>query len=244
MPYLTELHCHTGEVSQCASIKNDELIDVYVGAGYTSLTITNHLSRFTFGEKNRDKYKGSDNWEEKIEFFLGGVTHAAEAAKGRLNILWGVELRSNTDNNDYLIHHVTKEFLLSHPTLLDEKVRIVAEWVRETGGLFCQAHPFRDNMKVKNHLLFDATEVYNGSNNHDSHNDLALVWAKRFDLTMLSGSDYHRLGPPPTGGILTDEPIRTNDELYDVLVHRRFTPLHPGEMPVYYDAKIDEDIKK
>jgi len=61
---------------------------------------------------------------------------------------------------------------------------------------------------------------------------------------MLSGSDYHRLGPPPTGGILTDEPIRTNDELYDVLVHRRFTPLHPGEMPVYYDAKIDEDIKK
>ena len=101
MPYLTELHCHTGEVSQCASIKNDELIDVYVGAGYTSLTITNHLSRFTFGEKNRDKYKGSDNWEEKIEFFLGGVTHAAEAAKGRQHSRMPRQIKS--DNNLFIL---------------------------------------------------------------------------------------------------------------------------------------------
>lgn len=237
MPYITELHCHTGEVSKCASITNEEVVDLYVRSGYTSLTVTNHLSRFTFGEDNRDKYKGSDAWEEKIAFFLGGIEHLREVAGNRLNILWGVELRSNTDNNDYLIHHVTEEFLLDHPTLLDEKVPVVSQWVRDAGGLFCQAHPFRNMMRVRDPGLFDATEVYNGSNAHDSHNDLTAVWAKRFDLIPLSGSDLHTTKSPPTGGIVTEQPIRNNEELYEVLVNRRFTPLHPGEMPVYYRAK-------
>ena len=46
--YKYELHCHTGDVSQCAKISPEELVRRYDKAGYSGLVVTNHFSPSTF----------------------------------------------------------------------------------------------------------------------------------------------------------------------------------------------------
>ena len=47
MPYLTELHAHTSEVSRCAHVDAAGVVDRYLSEGYTSLVISNHFNNFT-----------------------------------------------------------------------------------------------------------------------------------------------------------------------------------------------------
>lgn len=231
MHYLTELHCHTFEVSDCGTVTSDKIADKYADAGYSSLTVTNHLSRFTFNGKNQ-KYSGGDSWEEKIEFFMNGVEVMKQASKGRFNVLWGIELRLNTDENDYLVYGVTKDFLLSHPELLDLKAKDASELLHKNGLLLFQAHPFRNSMKMTNPALLDGIEGYNGHPGQDSRNDIAIIWAKRFGLKLLSGTDFHHDHHTPTGGIITSYPITTNEELLQTLKDGTYTLLNCGLTPI------------
>ena len=41
--YKTELHCHSCEISECADVDLNEIIEKYTQYGYTSLVLTNHL---------------------------------------------------------------------------------------------------------------------------------------------------------------------------------------------------------
>lgn len=236
MRYITELHCHTAEVSNCATAPAGTVADIYAKAGYTSLCVMNHLSRFTFGDGDKEKYQGGDDWKNKIAFYMNGIEAVKKAANGRFNVLWGIELRSNTDNNDYLVHGLTEEFLLSNPDIMDAPVKEVAARVHKIGGLFYQAHPFRNNMTVKKPSLLDGIETYNGHPGQDSRNDVALIWADRFGLRKLSGTDFHHDFHIPTGGIVTDTPITTNAELLSVLKSGEYEPLHSGELP--FNSKI------
>ena len=232
MSYITELHCHTAEVSDCGKISAADVVEKYIAAGYTTLNITNHLSPPTFNGP-QGKYKGSDDWNEKLDFFLKGVELVEKASAGRLNILWGIEYRSVHDSNDYLVFGVTKDFLYANPDLLELKVKEASARFREAGMLFCQAHPFRNTIKVINPKYLDAIEVYNGHAGHDSRNDIALLWAKKFGLRMLSGTDTHQDIHIPSGGIVTDMPITTNEQLLEILKSGNYTPLHIGEEPVH-----------
>ncbi len=230
MPYLTELHCHTGEVSDCAGATTEFIVNEYINAGYDSLTVTNHLSRFTFGGKHQ-KYTGDGSWDDKIDFYMNGIEVAKAAAAGRINILWGVELRLNTDNNDYLIHGVDEAFLRSNPDILDIKVKELGERIRAVGGLLFQAHPFRNDMKIVRPEYLDGIETFNGHNTQKSRNEIAVMWAEKFGLRELSGSDFHNIDHKPLGGALTDAPINDNAALLDMLKSGRYTLLHRGEDP-------------
>ncbi len=230
MPYLTELHCHTGEVSDCAGASAEFIINEYIDAGYNSLTVTNHLSRFTFGGKQQ-KYQGDGSWDDKIDFYMNGIEAAKKAAAGRINILWGVELRLNTDNNDYLIHGLDESFLRSNPDILDIKVKELGERVRAVGGLLFQAHPFRNDMKIVRPEYLDGIETFNGHNTQKSRNEIAVMWAEKFGLRELSGSDFHNIGHSPLGGILTDAPITENAALLETLKSGSYSLLHRGEDP-------------
>ena len=44
MQYLTELHAHTNGVSSCAHHTPEEVVDLYVANGYTTLVLTNHYT--------------------------------------------------------------------------------------------------------------------------------------------------------------------------------------------------------
>lgn len=231
MSYITELHCHTGEISACATVPTKEIADLYAKHGYTTLTVMNHLSRFTFAPE-KSKYNGSNDWNEKIDFFMNGYHLMKEAADGRFNVLWGIELRLNTDENDYLIYGVTEDFLRAHPKIMDISVKELSELVHTEGLLLFQAHPFRNSIRVTKPSLLDGIETYNGHPGHDSRNNIALTWAEQFGLKKISGTDYHHDYHFPTGGIVTEKPIRTNEELAAVLKSGEYEPLNSGTRPV------------
>lgn len=227
--YKTEMHCHSAEVSNCATVDCGTIARRYIAAGYTTLVLTNHLSRYTYKNSNFDH--SSYKWDEKIDFYMAGYSKFVEAAAGRLNVLLGVELRSNIDENDYLIYGVDEAFLRSMPKIMDTKTKEVAAAVRAYGGLFFQAHPFRDAMQIIKPEYLDGVEVYNGKAEHDSRNDIANLWAEKYNLKKISGSDYHHDGSVFGGGILTEEPVKTSRQLIDILNSGRYELIRSGNTP-------------
>lgn len=230
MSYLTELHCHTGEVSNCAGATAEFVVDKYVESGYDTLVITNHLSRYTFNGY-RKKYRGGPSWDEKLDFYMNGFNAVCRLGKRRINVILGVELRLNTDENDYLIYGVDEVFLRSNPDILDISLKELGERVHGVGGMLFQAHPFRNDMKVVRPEYLDGIETFNGHNTQLSRNEIALSWAEMFGLQEVSGSDFHDPHHIPLGGILTDEPITDMNSLMSALKSGNYTPMNRGKDP-------------
>lgn len=213
--FKTEMHAHSAEVSNCGRVRSDALVRKYLVAGYTTLVLTNHLSIYTYKNQNFDR--SADPWDDKIDFFIDGYKRVLEAAAGRLNVLLGVELRSNKDDNDYLIYGVDEAFLRSMPKIMDTKVAVVADAVRAYGGIIYQAHPFRNHMKIIKPGIADGIEVYNGHTGQESRNDIADLWADKFGMKKISGSDFHYSYSEICAGIKTASPITTSEKLIEVL---------------------------
>lgn len=201
----------------CADITPDVIVEKMLRCGYTSVVLTNHLSRHTYA-KGASHYTGRDDWQEKLDYYFAGVKALQKAADGRLHVLWGVEIcMGETSATDYLIHGLDETFYRANPDLLQTDVKTLSARVREAGGLLYQAHPFRNNMTVTSPALLDGIEVFNAHPKHDSRNDIAALWAEKFSLRGIAGSDLHHPEHDPTSGILTDAPIKSNEALLAVL---------------------------
>ena len=216
MSFKTELHCHSGVVSACGHLSPERLVERYTEAGYSTLVITDHLSRDTF---NYGNYGGHDDWNAKVDFFLRSHELLEKAAAGKLHILQGMEVRINKHAAaDYLVYGVTEEFLRSHTDLLAYHFKDFAAAVREAGMLLIQAHPFRNHMVVTVPDLLDGMEVFNGTHTHSPfRNEIAAQWADHYHMIKTSGSDLHSEAMRISGGIETDMPITTNEQLLSVL---------------------------
>lgn len=225
MKFKTEMHCHSCTVSSCGKISPQEIIDKYLEAGYSTVVLTEHFSPNTFASA---KYIGTDAWEEKVTHFLTGYQVLKAAAGDKLHILLGVEFRLNKhEAADYLAYGVTESFLRHYPDLMDTGFEKFSNRVRKNGILLYQAHPFRNKMLVTDPELVDGIEVYNG--NPKSRNDIAEFWAKYYSVKTISGSDTHRSTDPAVGGILTDAPITSTEELLQVLKSGAYTLLKNGK---------------
>ena len=228
MTYKTELHIHTAEVSDCATVPARDSADVYAAAGYSTVVVTNHMSKFTYKNKRFDH--SDDPWDVKCDYYMNGYHTMVEAAAGRFNVLFGMELRSNTNDNDYLIYGMTEDFMRAHPTMMDMPLKELVPAVREAGMLFLQAHPFRNGMKVTKPDLLDGIEIYNGHPGQESRNDIAEIWAKKFGFLASSGSDYHHAHHAPVGGIATEFAISSNEQLVKVLREGSFRFIRDGRI--------------
>ena len=233
MEYVTELHCHSGEVSNCASATAQQIVDSYCAAGYTTVVLTNHFSRHTFGYSSLQKFKGDpENHDDRVDFFLSGVEALKEAADGKLNILLGAEVKLNTDDNDYLVYGIDEYFLRFHENIMEMRVASLYHEIEAIGGLLIQPHPFRNSVRITKPENLHGIEVFNGSVGHDSRNDVALLWANKYGMRMTSGSDLHHVDRnKPNGGIVTDFPITSEEQLVQVLRSNNYKLLHAGEYP-------------
>ncbi len=210
--FKTELHCHSTDISRCASATVSDIIDTYTEAGYSSLVLANHFKTGTMQEQ------GCRSYAEFVERYVWGYEKLKRAAEGRLNILFGVELRFNENRNDYLLFGATPEFLLGREDMFEMTPASFSSYARECGVLFVQAHPFRNEMEIVNPKYLDGVEVFNGNVGHDSfRNELTEAWADRYSLIRTSGSDYHHKKNFADGGISTGSEIKTMDELVSVL---------------------------
>ncbi len=241
--YKTELHCHTCTVSSCATDSPEHLIENYLKHGYTTIVVTDHFQTWYLDDSVRQfrrngkrnfpadfdfsiierAEKGEMTWKDKVDFFLSGYRHLREIAPKELTILLGAETRQPYLNCEHLLYGLKEEFLYSLTDMDKMNIYNVVEPGHRAGILFFAAHPFRNWMNVSDPDLIDGIEVFNGALNHNSRNEIAEEWAERFGLMKSSGTDYHDPQHVPDGGILTEEPILSTDQLRDVLLSGKYS---------------------
>ena len=214
------MHFHTKNTSNCANVPAEIAVEEYIKAGYEGIVVTDHLSPSTYMKYGRELLP----WKKKIDFFLRGYNEAKKTANGRIPVLLGMELRFRTSEgeNDYLVYGITEDFLYNNPNLLELNSRKFYELAQANNLLVFQAHPFRVGMKVTNPKYLDGVEIFNGNPRHNSSNDIAEMWAKKYDLMVTSGSDYHEIGDLGTGGTWFNKEITDNKTLVEELSKRNY----------------------
>jgi len=214
--YKSDLHCHTIDVSKCADLAMEEMIENYIKYGYSTMVITDHFSSATFEDKS------ALTWSEKCDFYVSGYKRAKEFSNGRINVILGMEYRNIYTANDYLVYGVTEDFIKKYNksdeyNTLNMHLKDFCKIVHENGMLIYQAHPFRNGMTVMKPGYTDGIETLNAHKGHDSRNDVAKLWAKKYNLLECGGSDCHHKGGEGRGGIITDFEIKSNKDLLKAL---------------------------
>ena len=227
MTFKTELHCHCQPVSICAHIQPESQAAAYIAAGYTTVVLTNHLSAATF---HPHFYHGKTDWDSKVDHFLSAYHRMKAAAGDGLHVLLGAEICPDCYSaTDFLVYGMTEDFLRTHPDLLGADVSTLSQWVHAAGMRIYQAHPFRNRMVIVDPALLDGIEVYNAQRREISRNDIAELWAKRYGLAGIAGSDNHRDERDAVSGILTNTPITDNATLLQRLKSGDYRLLCGGE---------------
>ncbi|MDR1734771.1 MAG: PHP domain-containing protein [Oscillospiraceae bacterium] len=195
--FRMEMHMHTSEASPCGKASAAEGIARCLRLGYHGCVITDH-----FKARTEQELLGINHdlpWREKIDLFLSGYRNAKAAAPNGFPVLLGVEIRFKDchpgSENDYTVYGVTEEMLYANEGLYDIGLPAFRRFAQAHGLFVVQAHPFRFDMTHVKPKYLDGMEVYNSNPHHDENNDFAALWADRYGLLPLSGSDYHGDGP-------------------------------------------------
>jgi len=208
--YKTELHIHTKESSRCSRVSVEDIVKLYKEKDYKTIVITDHYYEKYFNSL------GFNNWDEAINYLLNGYNDAKSIGdKIGVNVLLGIEISLKETSSDYLIYGITKKLLLDNPYLYNYSLKDLYKFCKTNNLLLIQAHPFRNSSIIlakKDEV--DGLEVYNASDN-ESKNKSAYSYAKENNLIMTSGSDVHYSSDTGKAGIVTDNEIKTyNDLLY------------------------------
>lgn len=207
-----ELHMHCSEISNCGKSSYVDMIRRYKELGYDAVVMTDHYTRANAEEKC-DRVAGG---------FMGYYDSIYQKAKKEgerigLLVLKGYELRLDGFLNDYLIFGMHDSVARKSDMLLSSSNRGLFDLANDEGFLVYQAHPFRNGMKIVRPGLLHGIEVRNMNPSHDSRNDIAEMWAKKYSLPTISGSDAHNVNDTGTGGIITEREIENMDDLVRVL---------------------------
>ncbi len=229
--YLIDIHCHTAETSNCGQTPAAETVRLYHSMGYSGIMISDHLHSYTF--KTLMKTNPNPTWEEKIDYLLKGYKGAVKEAENfsEFNVYMGCELRFNENDNDYLVFGLTEEKLQKMDKVMEMETNDGIKFVKNLGCVVIQAHPFRYNSTVIKPGILDGVEVFNGHKGHKSHNDIALIWAKKYNYIMTSGTDFHG-EHDPNSGIYTDVLPKNSEELRDLILSGNYELKTNGELHV------------
>lgn len=224
--YLLETHAHTKEVSTCGKMCAADVVENYIKAGYNGIVITDHMSLETYDSVYFNTHQDI-SWDNMVNDFLIGYNSAKEAAKGRMDVFFGMELRVSIgqpeyNNNDYLVYGITPDILreMKHP--YSYTLKNAVEFLHGHNCIVVQAHPFRNEMVITPPGIIDGVEVFNGSPRHDARNNIAELWADMFSLIKTSGSDYHGEWSKIKGGIIFKSNIKDEKDLVEALKSKQY----------------------
>lgn len=210
MPFLTELHTHTSEVSSCAHQTAAQVADRYIAEGYSTIVVANHYTKAVME-------RAGDDWNARAQYYLSGYRKMRDYVGDRITVLLGIELRFTENANDYLIYGADEEFVISHPNLHEMTLKSFRALADKEGLLIVQAHPFRNKMTVMSPELLHGIEVFNAHAGHEARNELAKEWCRRYGKIPTSGSDFHDADFCVGGGIITEQPITSMEQLTSLL---------------------------
>ena len=209
-----ELHLHTSEISlYCGKLTKEEVIDLYVKAGYDAIVITNHFSRGV-----ADEMAARHGITDFTGIYFDTLRQAAEIGREKgILVLAGCELRFDCNANDYLVYGMDEELFRDREKLFRMTPAEFSSFAKDNGILFYQAHPFRNGMTVIQPEYLFGIEVQNTHPRHDSRNDIAMLWAEKFSLRKIGGSDCHQIQDAAGSGIITERNVKNMDDLTAVL---------------------------
>lgn len=181
--YRIELHAHTSPVSGCSQVTPKDMVDTYKGLGYDGVVITNH---FMYQHDRCTK-------EDYVDFFVRDYEQAKKYGdEVGFQIYLGAEIRFTEWDNDYLIFGIDKEMLLEIYDLLPHGIENFRKTYAMPDGVFIQAHPMREGMKLYDPALLDGVEAYNLHPNHNGKVGLVAAYAKENNIPIvIAGSDFH-----------------------------------------------------
>lgn len=225
--YLYEMHQHTNVCSACGGISPEELIPAMKAAGYAGLVITEHFYH------GNTAIRRNMPWED----FAAAYEECYRRAKAigdqyDFDVLFGIE-EGIGDCKEALIYGLTPQFMYDHPEMRDCDLAHLSRIVREAGGFFVQAHPFRVRdyiprpWEALDPTLFDGVEIYNACN-PPLDNLRAVKWAEENGLPTIAGSDRHYMGHCENFGIRVPHRIRTEAQLAEVLRSGEYELNIPG----------------
>lgn len=213
-----ELHAHSKEISSCGKLAAEEIVELYAAAGYDAVVLTNHFNTETADRLEAEKKKRFD------EIYFAAYEKAYAYGKSRgLLVLNGFEIRFNGSSNDYLLYGMDRETAGEYRKLFQMSAEEFGSYAREKGILFYQAHPFRKGMKIVDPGCLFGMEVKNKHPRHDSRNDIALLWAEKFSLHKIGGSDCHQKQDAAGSGIITERKVENMEDLVSVLREDDYT---------------------
>ena len=213
MSYLYETHVHTSDVSPCGEATAEEMVKRYKNAGYSGMMITDH-----FGPWYLEKKYPGNSWKEKVDYFIRGYENAKKSETDDFSVMFGMEMRLSDTDNDYLIFGLTEKFLYDHSEMPYLELHEFHKFCQKNNLTVIQAHPFRQSQTIVEITDIDGIEAYNACLHHDSRNDIAKMWAEKYNLRPTSGSDAHRTEDAARGGIFTGKKVKTSEELMQVIL--------------------------
>lgn len=207
MGFLTEMHFHTMESSNCAEMSVVDSLPIYKSYGYKTIIVTDHMARWYV-----------DNYPVD-HFLLGYRTAKKEAEKYDINIILGMELNIDSMPNDYLLYGMTEELVYKYtdlPALSESEVKKFAD---ENGLLVVQAHPYRSVCVPANPENLHGFEVYNGNTGWYSPEQpvKAFEFAEKYNLIKTAGTDFHQKDHTPGTGLIFPVEIKDSQTLISCL---------------------------
>lgn len=207
-----ELHAHTSPASACGHLSARETVRQIAQTGCKGVVITDHYNPERFDGARKGKA-----FERELRFLFGGFRDARAAGRELgVTVLCASELRITAGMEDYLLFGMTEQIALEAGFIADLSLAEARRILSPRGVLIVQAHPFRRGQRAADPALLDGVEVFNGNPRHDSHNDLALAYAREHGLLMTRGSDVHQSGDAGAATMLLP-PVSTEAELVAAL---------------------------
>lgn len=224
---LFELHTHTRENDIVVTLDAPDIVKMYHEKGYEGMVITNHLFGLSL-EWYSDVLDGATH-EQIVDYYLRGYRAAKKQGEELgMVILPGLELRFDGTINDYLVYGVEEDFLYSSPLLNTLNLDSFLELLPEDAIVY-QAHPFRNDMTVTKPEKLYGVEVYNGGTAPE-RNAFADMWADKYGLKKISGSDYHRPEHLARGGVDFFNRVETVSGLVTELKAGRYALIKNSEV--------------
>ena len=223
-----ETHLHVKGGSGCAHADAKHIIEEYKNKGYDAIVVTNHYNPNCFFN-----YPGRDK-KEKLDFFFSLYEKTYEIGKKHgIKVFYGAEITSDTESGVYqemMLYGFDRKLLYDSDPLFCYNQKQLFELAEKNGCFLYQTHPFRDKIETGDYRYLHGAEVYNGHWQHDSRNAKAEEFAKEHNLIGLSGSDYHDLGQPIIGGIVTDCDIQNEKQLTECIFSKKFSLIIDGKV--------------
>lgn len=222
-----EMHVHTAENDLYATIKAADIVRAYKNAGYSGLVITDHYFSLFYDWFKRELDGAEHN--KIIDRWLKGFFAArSEGEKLGMTVLAGAEVRFDGTINDYLVYGLEPNDFYKLPLLnrlkdLNELLAVLPDY-----ACVVQAHPFRNEMTVKDPTRLFGIEAYNaGTENY--RNEMARSFAEHYGKRMTSGSDLHNPDAIAKGGIYCKK-IETASDLVSILRSGEYSLIEDGEI--------------